>query len=95
MARTEKQTPSTIELRRMLAKHSGEHGEKTITYGAVLVLIILGALLPTWSGLLWAVAGILTGLVLPFICIILALVALKALFHFAIERLPGSEGAGR
>jgi len=95
MARTEKQTPSTIELRRMLSKHSGEHAEKTVTYGAVLVLVILGALLPSWSPVLWAVAGILTGLVLPIILIILAFVAAKALFHYIIERLPGADGAGR
>lgn len=93
--RPEKQTPSTIELRRMLSKHSGEHAEKCTTYGAVLILVVLGALLPTWSPLLWAVSGLLVGLVAPIAGIILAFVALKALFHFVIERLPGSNGTGR
>jgi len=93
--RPEKQTPTPAELRRMLSKHSGEHGEKTITYGAVLVLVALGALLPMWSGLLWAVAGLLTGIILPVVLIILALAGLKALFHYIIERLPGIGGAGR
>ncbi len=95
MSRPEKQTPSTTELRRMLAKHSGEHAEKTVTYGAVLVLVALGALLPMWSGLLWAVSGILVGLVLPVVGIILAFAAAKSLFHYIVERLPGSDGAGR
>jgi hypothetical protein len=93
--RPEKQTPSTMELRRMLSKHSGEHAEKCMSYGAVLVLVILGALLPTWSGLLWSVSGLLVGLVLPVACIIIALAALKALFHYVVERLPGTDGAGR
>jgi len=79
----------------MLSKHSGEHAEKTITYGAVLVLVALGALLPMWSGLLWAVSGLLVGLVLPIAGIILAFAAAKSLFHFVIERLPGVDGAGR
>ncbi len=93
--RPEKQTPTPTELRRMLSKHSGEHAEKCTTYGTVIILVILGALLPTWSGLLWTVAGILTGLVFPIACIILALAGLKALFHYVIERLPGTDGAGR
>lgn len=79
----------------MLSKHSGEHSEKCTTYGAVLILVILGALLPTWSPLLWTVSGLFMGLVAPIAGIILALVALKALFHFVIERLPGADGAGR
>ena len=93
--RPEKQTPTPTELRRMLAKHSGEHGEKTVTYGAVLVLVALGALLPTWSGLLWTVSTLLIGLVLPVVLVILAFAALKSLFHFIIERLPSNNGAGR
>jgi len=92
---TEKQTPTIPELRRMLAKHSGEHAEKCMSYGAVLVLVALGALLPTWSPLLWTASTILTCLVLPIVLIILALAALKSLFHFIIERLPGNDGAGR
>lgn len=95
MTRPEKQTPSTTELRRMLSRHSGEHGEKTVTYGGVLVLVTLGALLPTWNPLLWAVSGLLVGLVAPAAGIILALVAAKALFHYIVERLPGVDGAGR
>ncbi|OPY01459.1 MAG: hypothetical protein A4E60_01696 [Syntrophorhabdus sp. PtaB.Bin047] len=93
--RPEKQTPTPAELRRMLSKHSGEHAEKCTTYGAVLILVILGALLPTWSPVLWAVSGLLMGLVAPIAGIILALVVLKSLFHFVIERLPGADGAGR
>ena len=95
MSRPEKQTPTIPELRRMLAKHSGEHAEKCTTYGAVLVLMTLGALLPMWSPVLWTASAILTGLVLPIVLIILALAALKALFNFIIERLPGTAGAGR
>lgn len=90
--RPQKQTPTPTELRRMLAKHSGEHGEKCLAYGAVLILIIMSI---TMSGWLWAISGLLMGFVAPVAGIILAFVAAKSLFHFVIERLPGADGAGR
>jgi len=92
--RPEKQIISTVELGRMLAKHSGEHGEKCTTYGAVLILIALGALL-SLSPVLWFTSQFLLAILLPIACIIMALAALKALFNFIIERLPSNNGAGR
>ncbi len=94
MSRPEKQTPSAMALRRMLSKHSGEHGEKCTTYGAAIIMIVLVALLPAWSGVLWLVSGAVLVL-MPFACIILALVVGRALFHYIVERLPGVDGAGR
>ena len=95
MAKFDKQIITVPELERMLAKHSGEHGEKVFVYGMAALLIVIGACATTWNWLLWTTSGIIQYMLLPVAAMILALAAVRRIFNLVIERLPGNGGAGR